>query len=70
MNKLGGLHSTEVVFLLLNQQPWVRFLVFPQNYFDVAEIYQQHWLEVSGQRLKNVDRTHLVLASGKQVLQK
>ena len=30
--------------------------------------YQQICLEKSGQRLENVDRTHLVLASGKLVL--
>ena len=38
--------------------------------FDVAEIYRRHWLEENGQRLGNVDRIHLVLASGKPVLQK
>ena len=37
---------------------------------DVAEVDQQHWLEESGQWLENVDLTHLVLASGKPVLQK
>ena len=31
---------------------------------------QWHWLEESGHRLENVDQTHLVLASGKLVLQK
>ena len=35
-----------------------------------AEVYQWHRLEESGQRLKNVDQYHLVVASGKQVLQK
>ena len=30
---------------------------------DVAEIYQRHWFEESGQRLDNVDRTHLELAT-------
>ena len=34
---------------------------------DIAEVNQRHWLEESGQWLENVD---LVLASGKQVLQK
>ena len=33
-------------------------LVPRKNYFDVAEIYQWRWLEESGQRLDNVDRTH------------
>ena len=31
--------------------------------FSVAEIYRWRWLEESRQRLDNVDRTHLVLAS-------
>ena len=33
-------------------------------------VNQRRCLEESGQRLENVDRTHLVLASGKLVLQK
>ena len=37
---------------------------------DVAEVNQQFCSEESGQRLENVDRTHLVLASSKLVLQK
>ena len=38
---------------------------------DVAEVNQQRWLEESGKWLENVDRTHPVLANGKQpVLQK
>ena len=41
-----------------------------QIIFDAAEIYRQHWLEESGQRLENVDQTHQVLASDKVVLQK
>ena len=45
-------------------------LGIPKNYFDVAEIYQWRWLEECGQRLENVDQSHLVLASGKLVLQK
>ena len=45
-------------------------LTFSKFYFDVAEIYRRRWLEESGQRLENLDRTHLVLASGKPVLQK
>ena len=35
-----------------------------KNEFDVAEIYRQAYLEECGQRLDNVNRTHLVLASG------
>ena len=36
---------------------------------DIAEVNQQPWLEESGQWLENVYQTHLVLASGKVVLQ-
>ena len=37
---------------------------------NVADVNQWCWLEESGQWLENVIWTHLVLASGKQVLQK
>ena len=47
-----------------------RGAAFPKIYFNVAEISRRRWLEEGGQRLENVDRTHLVLASGKLVLQK
>ena len=45
--KVGGLHSTEVAYLLLTQQPRVQFPAFPQKIFiekiiDVAEVNQQH----------------------------
>ena len=56
--------------MLLTQQLCVEFLTFLKIYCDVAEIYQWRWLEESGQKLENVDPTHLVLASGKLVLQK
>ena len=56
--------------MLFTQQPQVRVSAFPIIYVDVAEIYRQGWLEESGLRLENVDQTHLVLASGKIVLQK
>ena len=65
----GGLHSTQVAFLLLTQQPRVQFLAFPKIYFDVAEIYRQYWLEESRQSFENVDWTQ-VRASGKLVLHK
>ena len=35
----GGLHSAEVAFLLLTQQPQVWMLAFPKIYFDVAVIH-------------------------------
>ena len=60
-----GLHSTEVAFLLLTQRPRVQFSAFP-----FAEINRRFWIEESGQRLENIDRTHLLLASGKLVLHK
>ena len=37
---------------------------------DVAEVNQRHCIEESRQRLDNVDLIHLVLVSGKLVLQK
>ena len=52
--------------MLLTQRPHVLISAFPKIYFDVAEIYEQHWLEESG--LENVNRTHLVLASVKRIL--
>ena len=67
----GSLHSTEVAYLPLTQQPRAQFLAFPKTYFNVAEIYLQHWLEENGQRLENVYPTHLLApASGKLLLQK
>ena len=38
-------------------------LTFSKFYFDIAEIYRRRWLEESGQRLENLDRTRLVMAS-------
>ena len=46
----------------------VRFPAFPKFFSEksvyVAEVYQQPCLEESGQWVENVDRTHLVEASG------
>ena len=36
---------------------------------NVAEVHHWRWLEESGLWHENVDRTHLVLAGGKPVLQ-
>ena len=41
-----------------------------EKIIDVAEVYQRRCFEESGKWLENVDQDHLVLASGKQVLQK
>ena len=69
-----GLDSTELAYLLLNQQPRVQIPVFPKkfrgNIINFAEVHQWCWLEESGQKLENDDRTHLVLTSGKPELQK
>ena len=43
---------------------------FRGKIINVSEVNQWRWLEESGQWLENVDQTHLVLASGKLVLQK
>ena len=50
--------------------PGVSRNFFRGKFFDVAEVNQRFVLQESGQWLENVDRTHLVLASGKPVLQK
>ena len=39
-----------------------------EKVIDVAEVNQWRWLEESGQWLENVDRTHLILASGQPEL--
>ena len=41
-----------------------------EKIIDIAEVYQWRWLEERGQWFESVDRTHLVLASGKPSLQK
>ena len=44
--------------------------IFSEEFFYVAEVNQWCWLEESGQSLENVDQNHLVVATGKSVLQK
>ena len=59
MPREGELHSTEVAYLLLTQQPRVQFPAFQKNLrgkmIKVAEVNQRHWLEESGQWLEYVD---------------
>ena len=67
---------------LLALQAWLQISMlpkFPAGFLIVVlqgakvarfEVNQQRWLEESGQCLENVDRTHLVPASGKPVLLK
>ena len=74
--RVGGWekHSTQVAFLPLTQQPRFDSQRSQKNFrgkiTDIAEVNQRCYLEESGQWLENVYQTHLVLASGKPVLQK
>ena len=52
------------------QRPWVRFSAFPINYRLMLPRFIEGTALNSGQRLDNVNRTNLVLASGKLALQK
>ena len=68
------MHSTEVAYLPLTQQPRVQVPAFQKNFrgkiIDVAVVNKLPWLEESGQWLENVDQTLLVQAFDKKVLQK
>ena len=46
--KEGGLLNSEVAFLILTQQPRVRFPAFQKVHFDVAQIYSRWWSEERG----------------------
>ena len=62
-----------LAYLLLSQQPQVRFPAFSKKFQRKNCqwcIGQRRCLEESGQWIENVDRSHLVLASGRLVLQK
>ena len=70
MNKFAGHNGC-----FRSRPPSVQFPVFSKFFseekiIDVAKVNQRRWLEESGQWLENIDPTHLVLASGKPVLQK
>ena len=61
------LHSTEVGFLLLTQQPQIQFWAFPR----ICILMLLRFIDrIYCQRLDNVNQTNLVLASAKLVLQK
>ena len=64
-----GLYSTEIPSSLGFDSRHSRNF-FRGKIIDVTEVNQWHWLEKSGHGLENVDKIHLVLASGKPVLQK
>ena len=66
--KLGGTRGGGGQDSILASRPsWEKMR---KNYFNFALVNQWRWIEESGQWLENVDQTHLVLASGKLVLQK
>ena len=50
--------------------PCVPRIFSEEKIINVAEVNHWHWLEERVQCLENVDQTHLVPASGRQVLQK
>ena len=52
----------------LGSNPNCKFPISPEE--KISEVHQWHWLEESGPWHENVDQTHLVLGSGKPVLQK
>ena len=70
MGRGGGCIAQREHSCFSPNNPTVQSSGFPKIYFDVAEIYRRHCLEESGQRFENVDRSYLVLARGKLVLQK
>ena len=60
----GGQHCIFVILAFDCQ----RSEIFPEETIvDVSEVNQRRCLEESVQWLENVDRTHLILASGKLV---
>ena len=64
------LNSTEVACLVLTKKPWVRVSEFPRIFLSMLVIFIDGTTLNSGQRLANVNQTHLELVSGKLVLQK
>ena len=63
---LEGLHKTEVAYLLLTQQLRVWFLAFPRMSLLMWLRFVNGTALKSGQRLENVNRTHLVPVCGNQ----
>ena len=62
----GCIRRSEVAYLLLAQQPQVQLLVFPRIFLYMLLRFIDSTAKNSGQRLDNVNQTHLVvLASGK-----
>ena len=67
---ISGLHSTEVKYLLLSQQPRVRFSGFPRIFLLMMQRFIDGTAEFSRSRLYDVNQTNLLLTRGKLVLQK
>ena len=71
----GGILAQKLAYLLLDPAapgsiPCGPKIFSEEKIVNITEVNQRHCLEESGQWLENVDQTHLVLASGKPVLQK
>ena len=64
-----GLHSTKVAYLPLTQQPQVWFSAFPRIFLLILLRFIGSTAWNTGQMLDNVNRTYLVLASGKLLQQ-
>ena len=66
----GGAASTMHSCLLHTQKLWVKAKIWRSQEFLMLLIFIDGTAWKSGYRLNNVNRTHLVLASGKLVIQK
>ena len=60
---MGGLHTTEVAYLLLIQNPWIRFLALLRTFLLMLLKFIDGTILNSGQRLDNVNQSHVVQAS-------
>ena len=67
---IGGLHSTEVAYLLFTQKSRARFMAYPIIYLMMLFRLIDGTVKNNGQRLDNVNQNYLVLATGKLELQK
>ena len=65
---------SSIAHILASQLPWVHFPAVPKFFkgkiADVAEVNLRHCLQESGRWLENADGANVVLAIGKEVLQK
>ena len=68
LDALGGCISQR--YLLLTQQPQALFLALPRIFLLMLLRFIDDAAQNSGQRLDNVNRTQLVVASGKLIHKK